>query len=404
MKAVEQVLAAVSDARVLVIDDNPTNTLLARRILQKSGLEDVIELLDPTRTRDVLREQEPDLVLLDLRMPGMDGFEVLDTIRRHAAATYLPVIVVTADTARESLERALSMGASDFVTKPFNASELALRVRNLLVTRHAYQELRRSRAFMQTRLGLFEPDLAGVDVDLGVARRLIESAIAHESFDIYLQPVVDMRDGAVVGAEALARFDDDVLQSPAAWFAAALEVGLIAELEQATFLKALSLVDTRPPGTSVSVNLSPATLLAVFDGDLPPGVPWERVVIELTEHLPVEDYASLNRALGPLRALGARIAVDDAGAGFASLRHILDLRPDIIKIDIGITRGVDQDPSRAAIARMLVDFANSVGITVVAEGVETAAERDALIELGGVFGQGFLFGRPQMAGPQAAYT
>lgn len=112
----------------------------------------------------------------------------------------------------------------------------------------------------------------------------------------------------------------------------------------------------------------------------------------------MEDYAALNAALAPLRAQGAQIAVDDTGAGFASLRHILDLAPDVIKIDIGITRNVDSDPSRAAVVTMLVAFAERMGIRVVAEGVETEAERDTMLELGAVYGQGYLFGRPEIQG------
>jgi EAL domain-containing protein (putative c-di-GMP-specific phosphodiesterase class I) len=118
------------------------------------------------------------------------------------------------------------------------------------------------------------------------------------------------------------------------------------------------------------------------------------VVLELTEHVPVEDYAVLNAALAPLRACGARVAVDDTGSGFASLRHIIDLHPDIIKLDIAITRGIDTDPSRAALAGMLAGFAVEMGIDVVAEGVETLAQRDRLLELGVVHGQGDLLGRP----------
>lgn len=396
MNRIDHVLAPVADGRVLVVDDNPANTTVARRILERAGLSDVIELQDPTQVADVLHDSDPDLVLLDLRMPVMDGFQVLEAIQRQAAGNYLPVIVVTADDSHSSVERALEMGAHDFLTKPYNATELVLRVRNLLLNRQAYQELRRSRAWLRTRLDLFEPDLAAINIEPELARRLIQTTIEARDFAIAVQPIVDMRSGALVGGEALARFPNSVLSTPAAWFAAALEVDLVAELELATCRKALELLEERPPGTSLSVNLSPQTVLTRLDQLIAMGIDWTRVVIELTEHTPVEDYPALNRALDPLRSAGARVAVDDTGAGFASLRHILDLRPDVIKIDIAITRGLDQDPSRAAVAAMLVHFAEQLGISVVAEGVETAAERDTLIELGAVLGQGFLLGRPSL--------
>ena len=127
-------------------------------------------------------------------------------------------------------------------------------------------------------------------------------------------------------------------------------------------------------------------------------MPWDHVVVEITEHDPVEDYAALNAALAPLRAAGARIAVDDTGAGFASMRHVLELHPDIIKIDLAIVQGVDVDPGRGALAGMLASFAGALGILVVAEGVETPVQRDRLLELGVVLGQGDLLGRPVLAG------
>ncbi len=393
--ALEAVLAPVSDSRVLVVDDNAANTALVAKVLKRAGLEDVLQVQDPTTVAAALVEQEPDLVLLDLRMPVMDGFEVLEVVQRHAAGTYLPVVVITADDAHDSVQRALAMGAHDFVRKPFDATELVLRVRNLLVNRSAYLELRRNRSWLKSRLGLFEPDLAHLGDDGESTRAAIRHVIDDDVVRIAVQPIVDMRDGTVVGAEALARFPFEPFPHPGAWFAAALEVGLTQELELACARKALALMGSRPEGTTLSVNFSPTTVMAGLPellGDLP----WDRLVIELTEHVPVEDYAVLNQTLEPLRARGVQIAVDDTGAGFASLRHILDLAPDVLKIDIGITRGVDSDPSRAAIVTMLVAFAERMGIRIVAEGVETEAERDTMLELGAVYGQGYLFGRPEI--------
>ena len=394
--AFEAVLAPVSDSKVLVVDDNAANTALVAKVLGRAGLPGVVEVQDPATVVDVLPAEEPDLVLLDLRMPGMDGFEVLEVVQRHAAGTYLPVVVITADDAHDSVQRALQMGAHDFVRKPFDATELVLRVRNLLVNRSAYLELRRNRSWLKSRLGLFEPALARLDDDGADTREAIQQVIDDEAVRIAVQPIVDMRDGSVIGAEALARFPAEPFPHPGAWFAAALEVGLTPELEIACARKALRLLESRPEGTTLSINFSPGTVIEGLPEKLGDDVPWDRIVIELTEHVPVEDYAVLNAALAPLREQGAKVAVDDTGAGFASLRHILDLAPDIIKIDIGITRGVDSDPSRAAIVTMLVTFAERMGIRIVAEGVETEAERDTMLELGAVHGQGYLFGRPEI--------
>lgn len=397
MSVMEHALTQVSDARVLVVDDSPANTALVKRLLGRAGLASVIELQDPTKVQQYLAEGDLDLVLLDLRMPVMDGFEVLEVIRRQSMGSYLPVIVITADDSHESVERALAGGAHDFVNKPFNAAELILRVRNLLLNRYAYQELRRSRAVLRSRLDLFEPNLAKVNADPQEIRRLIRRTIDEEGVRIAIQPIINMSDGTLVGGEALARFPGGVLENPSAWFAAALEVGMVTELELAAVRRALTHVPTRPAGTSLSLNFSPSTVLGGLEHALGADVPWNRLVVELTEHTPVNDYDALARALAPLREAGARVAVDDAGAGFASLRHILDLHPDIIKIDIGITRGVDTDPSRASVARMLVQFAQEVGVMVIAEGVETEGERESLLGFGVTLGQGFLLGRPEIA-------
>lgn len=394
--AVEGLLTSVAECRVLTLDDFAPNTALVRHILNQAGLPGVAELHDSTRLESVMADTDPDLVLLDLRMPDRDGFDVLQAIRRQAAAAYLPVIVVTADSHRDSIERALALGAHDFLTKPFNPTELVLRVRNLLLHRLAYKELRRSRTSLRTRLDVFEPDSTR-DSDPAQTRATILDTIADDGIAVALQPIVDMRNGDLLGAEALARFPDGPLGSTAGWFAAARDVDVGADLEIAAACKAARLLPSRPAGTWLSLNFSPATIVSRGRSLLDDGVAWDRVVVELTEHVPVEDYEALNVALQPLRDAGARVAVDDTGAGFASLRHILDLHPDVIKIDIGITRGVDRDRSRAAIAGMLVGFADKIGICVVAEGVETEAERATLVELGAVLGQGYLLGRPEVA-------
>ena len=125
------------------------------------------------------------------------------------------------------------------------------------------------------------------------------------------------------------------------------------------------------------------------------GYPAQRLVLELTEHAVVQDYASLQVALHPLRQRGVRVAIDDAGAGYASMRHILQVRPDIIKLDMSLTRGIDQDFQRRAMASALIAFARETGSVIVAEGVETEAELAQLKRLGAANAQGFLLGRPK---------
>jgi EAL domain-containing protein (putative c-di-GMP-specific phosphodiesterase class I) len=213
-----------------------------------------------------------------------------------------------------------------------------------------------------------------------------------------LQPIVDLRTGQAVGYEALARFDVEPFR-PDLWFEQADSVRLRAELEVAAAATALTELSRDRDGY-VSVNLSPDLLrdglLDVLLRDLDPA----RIVVEVTEHAQISDYAPLAQALAPYRARGLRLAIDDAGAGYASFRHILELRPEIIKADISLVRGIDDDPVRQALLESLLAFARTAGATMVAEGVETQAELDTLARLGVDAVQGYLLSRP-VADPPA---
>lgn len=226
-------------------------------------------------------------------------------------------------------------------------------------------------------------------------RQRIVSLIASGGIRPVFQPIVDLVSGAVVGHEALSRFDAANNMPIDAWFAMANRVGMCFELETAC-LTAIGKVASRSstlPGY-VSVNVSPRTLLDYDFGALPDLAQRGGWVIELTEHSEVEDYARLSRRVEELRAQGFRIAIDDAGAGYASLRHVLKLAPEIIKLDLSITRGIDTIVRHQQLASAIINFSIETGVSLVAEGVETAGERSTLIELGVPYGQGYLFGRP----------
>jgi EAL domain-containing protein (putative c-di-GMP-specific phosphodiesterase class I) len=149
-----------------------------------------------------------------------------------------------------------------------------------------------------------------------------------------------------------------------------------------------------PPDMYLSVNVAPQTIL---DSDFPAllrGKPVDRIVLEITEHAHVRDYDRLLGILGPLRRRGMRVAVDDAGAGYASLQHILLIQPDLIKLDVALTRHIDLDPARKALASALVSFARDTGSRIIAEGVETASELSTLRAIGIAKAQGYFLGRP----------
>jgi PAS domain S-box-containing protein len=208
------------------------------------------------------------------------------------------------------------------------------------------------------------------------------------------QPIVELATGKAIGAEALARFPGQPYRPPNEWFADAAEAGLGSELELAAIGTALAELDRLPAGTYLSLNASPSTVISPELHTMLRGGIASRVVIELTEHASVEDYAPLTEALDALRAMGARLAVDDAGSGFSSLQHILNLRPDIIKLDRALVEGIDHDPARRALAGALMTFGAEIGAQVVAEGIENRREQTVLRRLGLRYGQGFHLGRP----------
>ncbi len=247
------------------------------------------------------------------------------------------------------------------------------------LTRHLTAELGRT----------VDDDAQPVDV------ALLRDIIDEQRFEIVFQPIYALDDGQLVGVEALSRFPDATpLRSPDVWFAQAAEIGLGIDLELATARAALQAASDLPDALTLSLNVSPACVMDPQLAQLLAQHGDRRLVVELTEHAVVDDYARLTASLHALRGRGVRVAVDDAGAGFASLQHVVRLAPDIIKLDISLTQHVRNDPVRRALAAALVQFAEQTGSTLVAEGIETVADLTIWQNLGAHAAQGYLLARP----------
>ncbi|MGY1847681.1 MULTISPECIES: sensor domain-containing phosphodiesterase [unclassified Blastococcus] len=234
-------------------------------------------------------------------------------------------------------------------------------------------------------------------LDLAARRARVRAFLARGAVEIHLQPVVDMVTGAIAGQEALARFPGWGGDGPAALFGEAAAVGVGVELEEVTVRAALAEAGRLPGGLTLAVNLSPDALLCPTVVDLLLAHADCPLAVEITEHSPVDDYEAVVAVTTRLRRTGVAVSVDDAGAGYSSLRHILRLNPDVIKLDIGLVMGLHTDPARQAMTSAMVTFAQETGARLVAEGVEHAAERDVLVARGVRYGQGYLFGRPRPA-------
>jgi EAL domain-containing protein (putative c-di-GMP-specific phosphodiesterase class I) len=254
------------------------------------------------------------------------------------------------------------------------------------------RDLAMLRAFAEIAANKIEAEMnAQRQRDLLVGR--ISDVIAHNRLMTVYQPIYAIDDGRAVGVESLARFPDCEARPPSEWFAEAVEVGLCVDLELFALRRALAGLPYLPASVYLAVNVSPALILSGELEEVIAEAPDGRLVLEITEHEAILDYVELARALGPLRSR-ARIAIDDVGAGYSGLRHILDLKPDIMKLDMSLTREIDRDRARLALATALAEFARETGSEIIAEGVETASELQTLRRLGISMAQGYYLSRP----------
>lgn len=230
--------------------------------------------------------------------------------------------------------------------------------------------------------------------ELRTARERIEAVLEAGSFRLVFQPIYSLADGHLVAVEVLTRFQAEPARSPDRWFAEAARVGLGTDLDLAVLEQAMVASEALPPDVALSINCSPTTLADPRFVRAVEGRVCRPLILELTEHVTVDDYQPLDAALRSIRASGARLAIDDAGAGFSSLRHIVRLGPEIIKLDISLTQGLRDDPVRRALADALIGFARQTGSLLVAEGIEHGSDLATWVDLGAHAAQGYHLGRP----------
>lgn len=373
--------------RVLIADDQEdVRRALAAVIRAEPSLELVGEAADAAEAVELAVRHRPQVAILDVKMPAGGGSRAARDILRLSPATR--VVALSAYDDRSSVLEMLRAGAVGYLVKGASADEIRETVErcarggSVLAPEVAGDVVRE----MADRL---QEDLAREERERALARR-IEDEIAA-GIAVVLQPIVDLATRAVVGFEALARFREG---SPEEWLGRASQVGLRVDLELAALRAALPSLRSLPEEAFLAVNLSPGVLTAAPVRAELASTPLERLVVETTEHAPVEDYEALREALAGLRARGLRLAVDDAGAGFASLRHVLRLEPDIIKVDRSLIAGIERDRAARALASALIAFASEMGQLVIAEGIESESALAALVALGVTHGQGYAIARP----------
>jgi EAL domain-containing protein (putative c-di-GMP-specific phosphodiesterase class I) len=380
----------MTPARILLADDDSDiREALADLVRSDPELELAGSAGDCDEAIRMAIELRPDVALIDVRMPG-GGAEATRVISEECPET--KVVALSAYEDRATVASMLSAGAIGYLVKGTPAREI-------LQTLH---RARRGETALSAEVATeMLHELAGrlrkeerSHREFEDQRQRIEKVLGGDGLRLVFQPVFDLQTGAVVGAEALSRFDPDDGMTPDRWFDSAWRVGLGLELELAAARAALDHLDRIPVDLYLSINVSPGTAISPRLVELAERFAAHRIVLEITEHARVADYEALNETLQPLRRNGLRLAVDDAGAGFASLRHILRLGPDLIKLDRSITAGIDSESASRALASALTSFAAEIGASMTAEGIETESEMEALRAMGVPQGQGYFLARP----------
>jgi EAL domain-containing protein (putative c-di-GMP-specific phosphodiesterase class I)/CheY-like chemotaxis protein len=388
--------------RVLIADDEQSVLDVLTALMDaESDLEVAASARDAETAIQLATREQPDVAILDVRMPGGGGPRAAREILRRSPDSR--VIALSAHEEIDSVLEMLRAGALGYVVKGDSTDAIVKAIHRSLDHQGTFS----SQVTGDMAHALAE-QLHMVSQGSEQRRQELEDRISRVldgygdgdgdgDDELYMayQPILDLKDNEVVGLEALARFTSPPDRSTDTWLAEADAVGRLLEMELACLRTAIRDLERLPEEAYLSLNVSPATAIAPELHEVLGGVPAERLVLEMTEHARVDDYPTLKAALGAFRERGVRLAIDDAGAGFASLRHIVLLHPDFIKLDITLTRDVHVDETRRALVAALVAFGSQIGAKVVAEGVEFAEQLATLRQEGVQFGQGFYLARPQ---------
>ena len=366
-------------------------TALGALLSQDPALELLGVGADADQAIELAVRHQPHVCLLDVSMPGGGGARATRVIRERCPST--EVLALSGHEDRRTVVEMLRAGACGYLVKGGAAEQLVQAVRDAARGQRTLSAEVAEGVVDELADHLAREDEGRLRRGEKVAR--VDRVLADGLLDIVLQPIVALATRDVIAFEALSRFALEPVRSPALWFAEAAECGRLLDLELAAVNAAFARLGELPAGTQLTVNVSPASAASdAFYAALPRGADSERIVVEITEHAPIEDYDLVAPSIQRLRRRGVKIAIDDAGAGFASLRHILRLSPDIIKIDMTLTRRIETDRAERALTRALISFAAEIDATIVAEGIQSEAEIVALRGLGVTYGQGFHLGRP----------
>lgn len=383
--------APVERGTVLVVDDEAALIAAYSRWLTTAGFA-VDQASNGNQAIERLQHKRYDAIVSDISMPELDGIGLLRAVREHDLD--VPLVLVTGSASLATALEAVEFGALRYLRKPLAMNELVSVVEQA------------TRLGRMARVKREAVELLGDQTKQLGDRASLELAFdrALEGLWMAYQPIVHYTERRIIAYEALLRSKELSLPHPGAIVDAAQRLGRLTALGRAVRRQvALTVSPSAVP--QVFVNLHPNDLLdeELFSPDAPLTRIAHRVVLEITERASLDDIRDVQTRVTNLRQLGFRIAIDDMGAGYAGLSSIVQLEPEVMKIDMALVRDIDQSATKQKLVGAMVRLCAEMKVMVIAEGIETAAERDALLRLGCDIMQGYLFVKPDRAFPEARY-
>jgi EAL domain-containing protein (putative c-di-GMP-specific phosphodiesterase class I)/CheY-like chemotaxis protein len=368
--------------RVLVVDDDEAVRRVCARVLSAEGWSVTLASDGNAGIREVETTRvEFDCVLSDVNMPQVDGYALAQAVRKHDDD--LPVLLMTGDPSLDGAVRAIDYGAVSYITKPFSHDALASAVARA-ARRHGVTRMRR-RADSHARALAADPD----SIEQRFARALEKAWMAF-------QPIFDVEARRVFAYEALLRTDEDSLRRTDNFITTAERLDKVHVLGRSVRAMVARAAAEAPSDALLFVNVHGLELTDedLFSAETALAKLSRRVVLEITERTGLDPAAGPTR-VAMLRKLGYRIAVDDLGAGYAALGALATLEPEIVKLDMSLVRDIDRHPTKRRVVAAIASLCRELGSRVVAEGVETEAERSACVDSGIDLIQGYLLAKPQ---------
>lgn len=379
-------ISAVSRGRLLLVDDDEMLARSYARMLVSDGYE-VHTRGDGEAAIEAIRAHEYDVVLSDIDMPRLDGLALMERLRQHDQD--VPVVLVTGNPTLETAIAAVEYGALRYLPKPVEVSRLRSTVADAVRLRRLARAKREALELISKEQNFDRVGLEG------------SFAKALETLWMAYQPIVSWSRREVFGFEALLRSNESALPHPGAILDAAERLGQLNALGRTIRSRAALPNAQLPEGAMLFVNLHTQDLLDedLFDAERPLARMADRVVLEITERASLHQVRDVTARIARLRDMGFRLAVDDLGAGYAGLTSFAQLEPEVVKLDMALVRGVHTQPTKLTLVRTMISMCRELGMQVVAEGIETPEERDAIVDAGCDLLQGYLFAKPGMAFP-----